>query len=79
MSSVTLDRFPNLIGKQSPFHESSFVGQTKHGLSCLKLAERLKTYPMPWQEDFVVKTLMVNDDGSWTHSEVVLIVPRQNR
>ena len=66
------------MGNQTPFNESSFSGSTQHGIACVKLANRLKQAPFPWQEDFIVKSLMTDQEGKWTHPNNVLIVPRQN-
>ena len=70
--------WPKLTGQQTPFAQSSQTGDTTHGEKVVKLARRMKVRPMPWQTWSIEQIMAKAPDGTWTHPECCLIVPRQN-
>ncbi|MEV6449657.1 hypothetical protein [Amycolatopsis sp. NPDC051716] len=71
--------FPTLTGRQTPHHFWASPGDDTDGHKAIKLAGRLPIPPvMPWQSGNLRCLLRRNPDGTWTHSDAVLIVPRQN-
>lgn len=72
------DVFPTLTGRQAPHHISVFSGDDSDGHKAITLAQRVSLLPlMPWQSGNLRCVLRRNPDGTWTHPDCVLIVPRQ--
>lgn len=87
MTSMTLTRredyptseeFPTLTGKQTPMNLREAPGNHEHGRKNIELSRRAGVKPMPWQEYEIRAINATNPDGTWTHSDAILIVPRQN-
>lgn len=74
----TSDDFPELTGKQSPLFLREAPGDHEHGRKNIELARRAGVKPMPWQENEINAMNATQEDGKWTHSDAILIVPRQN-
>lgn len=71
--------FPTLTGQQAPHHFWASPGDDTDGFKAITLAGRLAIPPvMPWQSGNLRCLLRRNPDGTWTHSDCVLLVPRQN-
>lgn len=71
--------FPRLTGRQAPHHLSVFDGDDTHGFKAITLAGRISHQPvMPWQCGHLRAILRQTLDGTWTHSDVVLLCARQN-
>lgn len=78
MTSPVCEEFPTLTGRQEPHFISEFDGSDVQGDKAVKLSGRVGKRSMPWQKRMLFAILRTNVDGTWTHSDVVLIVPRQN-
>ena len=74
----TCDDFPTLTGKQSPLNLRESPGDHEHGRKNIELARRAGQKVMPWQINEINAFNATNPDGTWTHSDAILIVPRQN-
>ncbi|QRV71427.1 terminase large subunit [Corynebacterium phage CL31] len=74
----TSDEFPTLSGKQAPMLLREAAGDHEHGRKNIELSKRAGVKPMPWQENEINAINATNPDGSWTHSDAILVVPRQN-
>lgn len=74
----TSEDFPTLSGKQSPMNLREAPGDHEHGRKNIELSRRAGVKPMPWQENEIRAINATNPDGTWTHSDAILIVPRQN-
>lgn len=74
----TSEDFPTLTGKQTPLNLREAPGDHEHGRKNIELARRAGVAPMPWQCNEINAINATNPDGSWTHSDAILIVPRQN-
>lgn len=70
--------WPKLTGRQTPFSQSFQIGSYELGEKVVELARRMKIRTMPWQTWSIEKIMARNPDGTWTHPECCLIVPRQN-
>lgn len=77
MTSPDFD-WPDLTGRQQPHHLAVTAGDTALGDKALVLAGRLRTAAMPWQADVVRAIMARTPEGRWTHTDAVLICPRQN-
>jgi hypothetical protein len=71
--------WPKLTGRQTPDALLYTSGDITLGLKAAELgrrsASRIRT--MPWQSWSLEQILAKNPDGTWTHPECCLIVPRQ--
>lgn len=74
----TSEDFPTLTGKQTPMNLREAPGDHEHGRKNIELSRRAGVKPMPWQENEIRAINATNPDGTWTHSDAILIVPRQN-
>ncbi|ALC05927.1 putative phage associated protein [Corynebacterium deserti GIMN1.010] len=74
----TSEDFPTLTGKQTPLNLREAPGDHEHGRKNIELARRAGVPPMPWQCNEINAINATNPDGTWTHSDAILIVPRQN-
>lgn len=75
-----IDReFPGLEGRQSP-QEYIYAdgGDFTHGEKAVELARRFGVTLMPWQREQVMRSLAVDSQGRWLHTDIVLLCPRQN-
>ena len=70
--------FPTLTGRQAPHHLSVFDGDDTLGHKSITLAERVTQPTMPWQQGNLRALLRRDDNACWTHSDAVLLCPRQN-
>jgi len=72
--------WPKLQGRQTPDALLYTVGDVTLGLKAAELGRRSasRIRSMPWQSWSLEKILAKNEDGTWTHPECCLIVPRQN-
>ncbi len=89
ISSVDIDarfadiiaaEWPKLTGRQSPESVCYTDGDPDLGLKAAELGRRSasRIRVMPWQGWSLERILSKNADGTWTHPECCLIVPRQN-
>lgn len=76
--SVASEDWPTLTGRQEPEHLHYTPGDTRLGERAADMARRLGSKPMPWQTDMVTYINSVDEDDQWTHSDGVVICPRQN-
>ncbi|CAB0593748.1 hypothetical protein CIP107578_00743 [Corynebacterium diphtheriae] len=74
----TCDEHPTLSGKQTPLYLREAPGVHEHGRKNIELARRAGMKAFPWQVHEINAINATNPDGSWTHSDAVLICPRQN-
>lgn len=74
----TCEAFPALSGKQSPLNLREAPGVHEHGRKNIELARRAGVTAFPWQCSEINAINATNEDGSWVHSDAVLICPRQN-
>ncbi|MHD0044983.1 hypothetical protein ACQX39_10975 [Corynebacterium diphtheriae] len=72
------DEHPTLSGKQTPLYLREAPGVHEHGRKNIELARRAGMKAFPWQVHEINAINATNPDGSWTHSDAVLICPRQN-
>lgn len=77
-SSLISEDFPQLSGRQLPHDESILEGSIELGEKAIELARRAGTKSMPWQVRAQHAILSTAPDGTWTHPDCCLIVPRQN-
>lgn len=77
-AEIIAAEWPKLTGRQTPWAQSFTVGDSAHGEKVVKLARRMKVRPMPWQNWSIEHIMSKDPDGTWTHPECCLIVPRQN-
>ena len=77
-ADIIAAEWPKLTGRQTPWAQSFTLGDTVHGEKVVKLARRMRVRPMPWQSWSIEQIMAKDPDGSWTHPECCLIVPRQN-
>lgn len=77
-AEIIATEWPKLTGQQTPWAQSFTVGDPMHGEKVVKLARRMKVRPMPWQSWSIEHIMAKDPDGTWTHPECCLIVPRQN-
>lgn len=79
-AAIVEREWPKLTGRQTPASVLFTVGDPTIGLKAAELgrlsASRIRT--LPWQAWSLERILSKNDDGTWTHPECCLIVPRQN-
>lgn len=78
LAEIIAAEWPKLTGQQTPFGQSFQIGSWKLGTKVVELARRMAVRAMPWQSWSIEKIMAKNPDGSWTHPECCLIVPRQN-
>lgn len=71
--------WPRLTGRQTPDALLYTEGDTALGLKAAELGRRSasRLRAMPWQSWSLEQILARNPDGTWTHPECCLIVPRQ--
>ena len=74
----TCEAFPTLTGKQTPLNLREAPGFHEHGRKNAELARRAGVKPFPWQEHEIDAINATREDGTWVHSDAVLICPRQN-
>lgn len=74
----TSDDWPTLTGKQTPLHLREAPGDHEHGRKTVELARRAGVKAMPWQTNEIKAINATHPDGSWVHSDAILICPRQN-
>lgn len=74
----TCDEFPSLTGKQTPLNLREAPGIHEHGRKNIELARRVGLTAFPWQCHEINAINATNPDGTWVHSDAVLICPRQN-
>lgn len=74
----TCDAYPQLTGKQSPIRLREAPGDHEHGRKTVELARRAGVLAFPWQVNEIKAISATNPDGTWTHSDAILICPRQN-
>lgn len=77
-AEIIAEEFPKLTGRQTPFEQSFQIGLWELGEKVVTLARRMKVRTMPWQTWSIEKIMAKEPDGTWTHPECCLIVPRQN-
>ncbi|WP_010541892.1 putative phage associated protein [Dietzia alimentaria] len=77
-AEIIAAEWPKLTGRQTPFAQSFQVGSWELGEKVVELARRMMVRTMPWQTWSIEKIMAKNPDGTWTHPECCLIVPRQN-
>lgn len=77
-ADIIAAEWPKLTGPQTPWAQTFTLGDTTHGEKVVTLARRMKIRPMPWQTWSIEKIMAKDPEGSWTHPECCLIVPRQN-
>ncbi len=72
--------WPKLQGRQTPDALLYTIGDVTLGIKAAELGRRSasRIRSMPWQAWSLEQILAKNDDGTWTHPECCLIVPRQN-
>jgi len=72
--------WPKLTGRQTPDALLYTEGDITLGLKAAELGRRSasRIRSMPWQSWSLEQILARNPDGTWTHPECCLIVPRQN-
>lgn len=80
-AEIIAAEWPKLEGRQTP-DAATWVGgaDLELGGKCCEFGRRTnqRIRPFPWQEWSLEQILAKNPDGTWTHSEVCLLVPRQN-
>ncbi|QRP60584.1 terminase large subunit [Corynebacterium minutissimum] len=74
----TCDDFPSLSGKQTPLNLREAPGIHEHGRKNIELSRRVGLTAFPWQCHEINAINATNQDGTWVHSDAVLICPRQN-
>lgn len=70
--------FPTLVGKQSPLHHREVPGDHEYGRQTIELARRAGVKAFPWQQADINAINARNPDGTWVHSDGVIICSRQN-
>ncbi|ORL01556.1 hypothetical protein [Prescottella equi] len=72
--------WPKLEGRQTPNSLAYTPGDVALGLKAVELAKRSasRIRAMPWQSWSLERIMSKAADGTWTHPECCLIVPRQN-
>ncbi len=89
ISSVDIDRefaaiiaaeWPKLVGRQSPESVCYTEGDPDLGRKAAEMGRRSasRIRVMPWQAWSLDRLLSKGPDGTWTHPECCLIVPRQS-
>lgn len=66
-----------LTGNQTPAWESHHGGNYDRGDQCGRFMHKVGSPLFGWQWDTTRKVLATNPDGLWTHSDVCLVIPRQ--
>ncbi|WP_063017178.1 MULTISPECIES: hypothetical protein [Nocardia] len=78
-AEIIAAEWPNLTGRQTPEALLYTPGDFDLGMRAAALgklsASRIR--PMPWQLWSLERILARNPDGTWTHPECCLIIPRQ--
>ena len=78
-AEIIANEWPNLAGRQTPAHLCFTPGDVALGAKAAELARRAgKIRSMPWQGWSLDQIMSKAPDGTWTHPECCLIVPRQN-
>lgn len=78
-ADIIAREWPTLEGRQTPEHLCFTPGDEALGAKAAELAKRAgKIRAMPWQGFSLDKIMSKAPDGTWTHPECCLIVPRQN-
>lgn len=80
-AEIIAAEWPKLEGRQTP-DVATFTGgaNIELGANVCEFGRRTnqKIRAFPWQEWALEQILAKDEDGTWTHSEVCLLVPRQN-
>ncbi|MFD3748339.1 hypothetical protein [Nocardia sp. NPDC058633] len=78
-ADIIAAEWPKLVGRQTPDALLYTQGDTTLGLKAAELGRRStsRIRTMPWQGWSLEQILAKNADGTWTHPECCLIVPRQ--
>lgn len=69
---------PRLEGNPRPSWESHFGGDYFHGDRLGRFAHKCERPLFGWQWECERKILATRPDGLWAHSDVCLVIPRQN-
>ncbi|QNJ56231.1 terminase large subunit [Gordonia phage Ohgeesy] len=78
-AEIVAKEWPNLEGRQTPRSLCFTPGDTELGGKAGLLAFRAgRIRAMPWQSWSLDQIMAKSPDGTWTHPECCLIVPRQN-
>ncbi|AUV61569.1 terminase large subunit [Gordonia phage MichaelScott] len=78
-ADIIAKEWPNLEGRQTPRSLCFTEGDTELGVKAALLAFRAgRIRSMPWQSWSLDQIMAKSPDGTWTHPECCLIVPRQN-
>ncbi|WP_306357445.1 MULTISPECIES: hypothetical protein [unclassified Nocardia] len=78
-ADIIAAEWPKLTGRQSPESVCYTPGDPELGRKAAELGRRsaMRIRVMPWQRWSLERILSKNPDGTWTHPECCLIVPRQ--
>lgn len=79
-AQIIATEWPKLEGRQTPNSLAYTPGDVQLGLKAAELARRSSSRirAMPWQAWSLERIMSKAPDGTWTHPECCLIVPRQN-
>lgn len=79
-AEIIAAEWPKLEGRQTPNFLAYTPGDIELGLKAAELARRSasRIRAMPWQSWSLERIMSKAADGTWTHPECCLIVPRQN-
>jgi len=79
-AEIIAAEWPKLEGRQTPNSLAYTPGSIELGLKAVELARRSasRIRAMPWQSWSLERIMSKAADGTWTHPECCLIVPRQN-
>lgn len=79
-AQIIATEWPKLEGRQTPNSLAYTPGDVQLGLKAAELARRSSSHirAMPWQSWSLERIMSKSADGTWTHPECCLIVPRQN-
>lgn len=79
-AQIIATEWPKLEGRQTPNSLAYTPGDVHLGLKAAELARRSSSRirAMPWQAWSLERIMSKSADGTWTHPECCLIVPRQN-
>lgn len=74
----TCDEFPGLTGKQTPLNLREAPGDHEYGRQNIELARRAGVKVFPWQQADINAINARTPDGTWVHSDCIIICSRQN-
>ena len=79
-AEIIAAEWPKLEGRQTPNSLAYTPGDVELGRKAVELARRSasRIRAMPWQSWSLERIMSKDPDGTWTHPECCLIVPRQN-